>query len=68
MTTTSPGPHPLLAAEAEIHLALEQPHDLLICVAVRLDMDTAPNAPPDEHSLITGENAAADFFADLFLR
>src|SRR5262249_45783840 len=58
----------LFAAEAKLHLAFEHPHDLLICVTVRLDMDTSPNAPPYEHSLITGENATADLFADLFLR
>jgi hypothetical protein len=38
---------PLFGAEAELHLALEHPNDLLICVPVRLDMD-AP-APPDDH-------------------
>src|SRR5262249_28505446 len=58
----------LFAAEAKLHLAFEHPHDLLICVTVRLEMDTSPNAPPYEHSLITGENATADLFADLFLR
>src|SRR5262245_7963602 len=59
---------PLFAAEAKLHLAFEHPHDLLICVTVRLDMDASPDAPPYEHSLITGENAAADLFADLLLR
>jgi murein endopeptidase len=38
---------PLFGAEAEFHLALELPNDLLICVPVRLDMD-AP-APLDDH-------------------
>ena len=38
---------PLFGAEAELHLALEHPNDLLICMPVRLDMD-AP-APPDDH-------------------
>jgi hypothetical protein len=33
---------PLFAAEAELHLALEHPHDLLICVTVRLDTTPAP--------------------------
>jgi hypothetical protein len=42
--------------------------DLLICVTVRLNMHAGPDAPPYEHPLITGENAAADLFADLFLR
>ena len=37
---------PLFAAEAELHLALEHPNDLLICVTVRLDMDAGPDAPP----------------------
>jgi hypothetical protein len=39
---------PLFGAEAELHLALEHPNDLLICVTVRLDMDAGPNAPPDD--------------------
>jgi hypothetical protein len=58
---------PLFAAEAEFHLALEHPHDLLIGVTVRLDMDAGSDAPPYDHPLITGENAAADLFADLLL-
>ena len=37
---------PLFAAEPELHLALEHPHDLLICVTVRLDMNAGPDAPP----------------------
>jgi hypothetical protein len=36
------GADPLFAAEAEFHLALEHPSDLLICVIVRLDMDPRP--------------------------
>jgi len=40
---------------------------LFICVTVRLNMDAGPDAPPYEHPLIAGENAAADLFADLFL-
>jgi hypothetical protein len=59
---------PLFAAEAELHLALEHPNDLLICVTVRLDMDAGPDAPPYDHPLVAGKNAAADFFADLLLR
>jgi hypothetical protein len=58
----------LFAAEAKRHLALAHPRDLLICVAVRLDMDASPDAPPYEHPLITGENATADLFTDLLLR
>jgi hypothetical protein len=34
---------------------------------MRLDMDAGLDAPPYDHSLITGENAAADLFADLLL-
>src|SRR6516164_9453451 len=59
---------PLFAAEPELHLALEHPHDLLICVTVRLHMDARPYAPPDDHPLVAGENASADFFADLLLK
>ena len=35
---------PPFSAEAELHPALEHPNDLLICVTVRLDIDTAPIA------------------------
>src|SRR5215510_7494761 len=65
MTTTSPRPQ---TAEAKFHLALEHPYDLLICVTVGLDMDASPDAPPDDHTLVAGENAAADLLGDLFLR
>src|SRR5438874_141135 len=43
---------PLFAAEPELHPALEHPDNLLACVAVRLNMNALPDAPPDEHSLI----------------
>ncbi len=59
---------PLFGAQAELHLALEHPHDLFICVTVRLDMDTGPDAPPYDHPLVARENAAADPFADLLLK
>ena len=58
---------PLFAAEAELHLSLEHPDDLLIGVTVRLDMDTGPDAPPYDHPLVAGEDAAADLFAELLL-
>jgi hypothetical protein len=48
--------------------AREHPHDLLICVTVRLDMDAGPDAPPHDHPLVAGENAAADLVADLLLK
>ena len=67
-TTVALAADPLFAPEAELHLALEHPHDLFICMIVRLNMDAGPDAPPYDHSLITGENAAADLFADLLLR
>src|SRR6266566_8574082 len=50
----------LFAAEAELQLAFEHPHDLLICVTVRLDMDAGPDTPPYEHPLVPGKNATAD--------
>jgi hypothetical protein len=59
---------PLFVAEAELHIALEQPNDLFICMTVRLNMDAGSDAPPYDHPLVTGENAAADLFADLLLR
>jgi hypothetical protein len=34
---------------------------------VRLDMDTGSEAPPYDHPLVAGENAAVDLFADLLL-
>jgi hypothetical protein len=64
----APAADPLFAAEAELHLSLEHPDDLLIGVTVRLDMDASPNAPPYDHPLVTRENAAADLFANLLLR
>jgi hypothetical protein len=48
-------------------LPLEHPHDLLIWVTVRLDMDAGHEAPPYDHALVAGENAAADLFANLLL-
>src|SRR5262249_24261703 len=59
---------PLFAAEAELHLALEHPHDLLIWVTVRLDMDASLDARPYDHPMVARENAAANLFADLLLR
>src|SRR6516162_10406649 len=59
---------PLFASKVKLHLALEHPHDLLIWVTVRLDMDAGPDAPPYDHPLITRENAAADLFADQLVR
>jgi hypothetical protein len=35
---------------------------------VRLDMNLGPDTPPYDHPLVAGENAAADLFADLFLK
>jgi hypothetical protein len=53
---------PLFAAEAELHFAFEHPHDLLVCVAVRLHMS------PSLDLLVARQNAAADLLGDLFLR
>jgi hypothetical protein len=50
---------PLFGAQAEVHLALEHPHDLFIWVTVRLDMDTGPDAPPHNHPLVAGKDAGA---------
>jgi hypothetical protein len=51
---------PMFGAKAELHLALKHPHDLFIWVTVRLDMDTGSNAPPHNHPLVAGKNAAPD--------
>jgi hypothetical protein len=59
---------PLFAAEAELHFAFEHPHDLLVCVAVRLHMSPSLDAPPYKHLLVARQNAAADLLGDLFLR
>src|SRR5258708_3004352 len=59
---------PLLRPQAGLQRALQHPHDLPIRVTVRLDINTGPDAPPHEHCLITGENAADDLFAALLLR
>src|SRR5437016_6977894 len=53
----------LFAAEPELHFALEHPGDLLIRVPVRFDMHAGGDAPPYDHPLVAGENAAADLFA-----
>jgi hypothetical protein len=37
-----------------VHLALEHPCNLFICVTVRLNLDAGPYAPSDEHRLIAG--------------
>jgi putative ABC transport system substrate-binding protein len=47
---------------SELQLVFEHPHDLLICVTVRLNRGASSDAPPDKHPLITGENPAADLF------
>ena len=46
---------PLFDAQAELHLALEHPNDLLICVTVRLDMDASPDAPPNKYPSVAGD-------------
>jgi hypothetical protein len=56
-TTVALATDPLFAAEAKLHLAPKHPHDLLICVTVRLDMDAGPDAPPYDHRLLAGEDA-----------
>src|SRR5262249_58853324 len=68
MTTTSPAPQTRCSLPRRNSIFPLHPRDLLICVAVRLNMDASPYAPPYEHPLITGENATADLFADLLLR
>src|SRR6516162_5723716 len=67
MTTTSPGPQTRCSLPRRNSILPLSIHTI-ICVSVRLNMDASPDAPPHEHSLITGENAAADLFADLLLR
>jgi hypothetical protein len=57
---------PLFAAEAE-HLAVEHPNDLLFCVTVRLDMDHGPMLYRTT-SVVAGENAAPNLFANLLLK
>jgi hypothetical protein len=47
----APAADPLFAAEAELHLSLQRPDDLLIGVTVRLDMNAGPNAPLIRSSL-----------------
>ena len=68
MAACGPMTDPLFAAEAELHLALEHPHDLLVRVTVRLDMDAGPDPPPYDPPLVARKNATADLFADLLLK
>jgi hypothetical protein len=39
-----------------------------ICSSLRPDMDTGPDAPPHDHPLVAGENAATDLFSNLLLK
>src|SRR5262249_30863992 len=67
MTTTSPWPQTRCSLPSRNSMLPLIPHDLPIWVTVRLDMDADPDAPPYDHPLVAGENAAADLFADLLL-
>src|SRR6516165_6675852 len=58
----------LLVADAEIHLALEHPNDLLVRMLMRARMRARLDFPPHDHSMLAGKNAALDFVIDALPR
>src|SRR5262245_42481445 len=60
--------HAPLVAHAELHPALEHPHDLLVGVLMGLHMHPRRQAPPHDHALLAGDDPARDFFTDALFR
>src|SRR2546426_7231015 len=58
---------PLLAAQAELHRARDQPEDLLVRVLVGGGVGARLHRPPDDHLLVADEHAARDLVGDLLL-
>src|SRR5439155_19286736 len=58
---------PLLAAQAELHRARDQPEDLLVRVLVGGGVGARLHRPPDHHLLVADEHAARDLVGDLLL-
>src|SRR5437879_3496694 len=56
-----------LAAEAEVHSSRDHPEHLLVRVAVGGGVGARLHRPPDDHFLLTDENAPADLVGDLLL-
>src|SRR5262249_15881161 len=57
-----------LAADAEIHLALEHPDDLLVRMPVRTGVRARLDFPPHDHSMLSRNDAALDFIGDALPR
>src|SRR5262249_37660237 len=60
--------HALIVAQAELHLALEHPEDLLVRVLVGCRVGAGLHRPPDDHLLVADENAARDLVGNFLLR
>src|SRR5205807_7273746 len=52
---------------AELHAALEHPHDLLVRMLMRLDVHARRDAPPHDHALLAGHDPARDLVGDALL-
>jgi hypothetical protein len=59
---------PLFVPDAEIHLALEHPNNLLVRMLMSSRMGACFHFPPDDHSLLASENTAFDFIGDTLPR
>src|SRR5215470_16673704 len=57
-----------LVADAEVHLALEHPNDLLVRMLMRTSLRARLDFPPHDHSLLARKNAALDFVVDTLPR
>src|SRR5262245_34078681 len=57
-----------LVADAEVHLALEHPNDLLMRMLMRRGMRARLDFPPHDHSMLPRKNAALDLVIDTLPR
>src|SRR5947209_4785567 len=57
-----------LAADAEIHLALEHPNDLLVRMLMRTGMRARLDFPPHDHSMLPRKDATLNFISDTLPR
>src|SRR5262245_37124072 len=55
-------------ADAEIHLALEHPNDLLVRMLMRAGMRARLDFPPHDHSMLSRKNAALNSVSDTLPR
>src|SRR5262245_19138681 len=55
-------------ADAEIHLALEHPNDLLVRMPMRAGVRARLDSPPHDHSMLARNNAVLNFVSDALPR